>query len=339
VGPTGLDDKTILADSLLAEKNLAKYYADSILESSNPDVRRNLIQLQSEELDAAHRIWQQMNEKGYYSVRRAEPNVISRIQSTFGGQQARMGHEYGPQYGQQQYGPQQYGQQQYGRPYAQQNYGQHAPEQYPPGAQQAQFGQQNVGGMQGTRGYGGGVGSRLLTPTNVGGQGGYGTQGDPWAPQSGRDIGYVGYGPGEGRTTGIGYGPGEEVSRTGNVGFTGAGPTTYGPGPGQGGYTPGGYGGGTGRGYQGSVSSRLLTPAGVTPQGGYTAGGQGGYGTQGGPWATQGGRDIGYVGYGPGEGRTTGIGYGPGEEVSRGANVRGFSGGTGTGGYAGGARF
>jgi len=308
----GPDDKTILADSLLTEKSVAKYYSDSVLESSTPDVRRDLLQIHSEQVDAAHRIWQQMNEKGYYSVRRAEPSVVQRMQGNFGGQQ-----QYGQQYGQQQYG-QQYGQQpqhaqnlQQQGPYGGQQYGwqpqyaQNPQQQGPYGGQQYGRGMetpQNLGGRQAGYGYAGSVGSRLRTPETTGG----------WF-RGGRDVGY---GPGEGRTTGVGYGPGEEISRTSDVGPSGG----YGPNiSGQRGYATGyptGYGAGMGRGYQGSVGSRLLSPG-----TGNIGGPQGGYNVRS-------GRDVGYVGYGPGEGRTTGVGFGPGEEISRTSDV-GPSGGYG----------
>jgi hypothetical protein len=189
VGPTGLDDRHILADALFSQKGIAKYYDDSILESATPEVRGSLLQIHSEEVDAANRVFQHMNQHGWYNVKSANQQEISNILSTFSerpgggttltnpsfqvGNPIGAGQQYGP--GQQQYGGQQYGGQLQYNP-GQQYYGTSGQHHIPQG-------QYSLTGQQlGTHGgYG-------VTGQQFGTQGGYGVTGQQFGTQGGYGV-------------------------------------------------------------------------------------------------------------------------------------------------------
>ncbi len=81
-GETGIGDKNILADSLFSEKGVSKYYDDTVLETATPDVRRDLIQIHAETVDAAYRIWQEMNRHGWYNVKMVQEQKLQNVQNT-----------------------------------------------------------------------------------------------------------------------------------------------------------------------------------------------------------------------------------------------------------------
>ncbi|ACV64321.1 Coat F domain protein [Desulfofarcimen acetoxidans DSM 771] len=63
-----LTEKDIMTDLLKDVKALSNGYHTTILESANDRIRNTLIQINNEQLDMQKRIFDLMQEKGYYQV-------------------------------------------------------------------------------------------------------------------------------------------------------------------------------------------------------------------------------------------------------------------------------
>ena len=67
-----LNEKDIMTDLLKDAKTLATGYHTTILESANDRIRNTLIQINNEQLDMQKRIFDVMQDKGYYHVEPAQ---------------------------------------------------------------------------------------------------------------------------------------------------------------------------------------------------------------------------------------------------------------------------
>jgi len=315
-----------MGDALLTQKAITKYYDDSVLESATPGVRSDLIQLHSDERNAAFQVWQEMNRHGWYNVSQANQQQLGNLQNIvqqgpIGGMTQVTGYQQGmsPGIGQQGqftggmgYGSTPVGTPQFGAPgnVGGQSFGNVG---WSPGWQ----GQGNVGNIgQSGIGYGGpGQGGIGQSYGNVGvGGRGYGTVGGAFGGPTQTNVGYQGAGgTGTFRRESFGLpgqtynlpqataGPGQSFGQTG----------VQGGGVGFGGPAQSRFGGG----YQGNVGQTGIGQ-GTVGQGGFgqTNIGQTGFGYQspGMSGGLAGGTPV-----GQGGGYSTGLGvggtsYGPG---------------------------
>jgi hypothetical protein len=322
VGWSGMDDKSILTDSLFTQKGVTKFYDDSVLEAATPDIRRDLIQIHSEECDGAFRVWQEMNRHGWYDVKVADSQKLNELQNQISqdspslGIQAGntpLGYGYQGGYGQTQggYGQTQggYGQTQggYAGQYGTSLAGRPVPGQVNVGGYGA-ISAGGPGGVSSGRGYGvsasfGGAGGSLGGYGTGGQMGGFGPQSAGYNPGAG-SYGQRGYGATAGFGQGGVYGTTTNVGQGGGYGTS----TSFGQGGGYGmvggssgagsygmsGYTQSGAspGGAANPGYTGAIGSRLL---GSPVSSNLSNPGVGG--AQAGP------SSGGYIGHGPGEER------------------------------------
>lgn len=76
-GNIRLSDQLCAQDILSSQKFLSSLYCAALLEASNPDLRRDLMEIQRQEQDAAFRAFSCMNQKGWYRTSPADMRMIN----------------------------------------------------------------------------------------------------------------------------------------------------------------------------------------------------------------------------------------------------------------------
>lgn len=71
----------VAADCLNAEKFACTEYAVSAMESANPSLRNTFISIQSQELNNHRRIWEYMNQRGWYQVEAAPNQMVNSVRN------------------------------------------------------------------------------------------------------------------------------------------------------------------------------------------------------------------------------------------------------------------
>lgn len=72
-----LSDQVCAQDILSSQKFLSSLYCTALLESSNPDLRRDLMEIQRQEQEAEFRAFSCMNQKGWYRTSPADARMIN----------------------------------------------------------------------------------------------------------------------------------------------------------------------------------------------------------------------------------------------------------------------
>lgn len=102
---SNLNDKIIANDILIDSRFITEAYAKSAVESSTPSVRQTLASLYMDGLSQNERVFRFMQQRGWYSVEKADQQQVGQLQSKFtqGGQdyglRTQIGGQYTGQYG------------------------------------------------------------------------------------------------------------------------------------------------------------------------------------------------------------------------------------------------
>lgn len=84
------NDQLCAEDVLSSQKFLSGNYNTAVQEAANPNLRKDFMEIQRQEQDAAQKVFSYMNQKGWYKVSPADPKMIddarSKAQQQVGGQ-------------------------------------------------------------------------------------------------------------------------------------------------------------------------------------------------------------------------------------------------------------
>ncbi|MDH7576657.1 MAG: spore coat protein [Bacillota bacterium] len=76
-----LNDQLCTEDLLSSQKFLMGNYNTAIYESANSDLRKDFVEIHRQEQDAAQKVFNFMNQKGWYKPPAADPKMISEARS------------------------------------------------------------------------------------------------------------------------------------------------------------------------------------------------------------------------------------------------------------------
>lgn len=82
-----LSDKMITTDLLTSQKFIMSSYNTTISECQSDDLRRTLLNMYNEEQNAQKKVFDAMNNRGWYQPQTADMTAISQTRSRFQGQQ------------------------------------------------------------------------------------------------------------------------------------------------------------------------------------------------------------------------------------------------------------
>lgn len=70
-------DQLCVEDVLTSQKFLSSNYNTAVQEAANTTLRRDLMEIQQQEQDAAQKVFSYMSQKGWYKVAPADPKMIN----------------------------------------------------------------------------------------------------------------------------------------------------------------------------------------------------------------------------------------------------------------------
>lgn len=76
-----LDDKQLLTDALQSQRHLTETYNSFAAESTDSELRRQVMDIHRQEHDNAYKVFQAMTKKGWYNVGQADQRQVSEFQS------------------------------------------------------------------------------------------------------------------------------------------------------------------------------------------------------------------------------------------------------------------
>lgn len=78
-----MSDREYMDDILLTSKTLSAMYHYAVQESSTNDVHTNFKNILNDSLDMQHRIFSQMEQKGWYNMQPAPQNEVDQVKQKF----------------------------------------------------------------------------------------------------------------------------------------------------------------------------------------------------------------------------------------------------------------
>lgn len=81
------DDREMLNDALISQKQLTSDYNDHVNESATPEVLNEFMAILNEEHQIQHDVFLEMQKRGWYQTTPAEQTKINETKNKFSGQQ------------------------------------------------------------------------------------------------------------------------------------------------------------------------------------------------------------------------------------------------------------